>query len=87
MRITCWKVGPESMFRIPVIPGINTSEEEMNRMISFVEERREKMKEVHLLPYHRIAENKYSRLRMKQGTRRREEPDQVSFMEELKRKI
>ena len=75
--------GANLIFRIPVIPGVNTSKEEVSRMIGFIEERADKMKEVHLLPYHRIAENKYFRLRMKSQLPEVKEPDQA-FMEQLK---
>ncbi len=71
------------IFRIPVIPGINTSDDEVNRMLSYLEERQEYMKEVHLLPYHRIAENKYFRMRIKNQLPHVKEPDQP-FMEQLK---
>ena len=77
MQIFCWRAGHMLIFRIPVIPGINTSDEEVNRMVRFLEERQEYMKEVHLLPYHRIAENKYFRLRMKQQLPDVKEPDQA----------
>ena len=43
-------------------------------------------KEVHLLPYHRIAENKYFRLRMKQPLQKVKEPD-LTFMEQLKKEF
>jgi len=78
--------GANLIFRIPVIPGINTSDEEVTRMIGFLKERQEFMKEVHLLPYHRIAENKYFRLRMKQQLHEVKEPGK-DFMEELKKKF
>ncbi|MEN8228562.1 MAG: glycyl-radical enzyme activating protein [Bacteroidota bacterium] len=71
------------VFRIPVIPGVNTTGKEVNRMIGFLKERHELMKEVHLLPYHRIAENKYFRLRMQQQFPDVREPDQA-FIEQLK---
>jgi len=74
------------VFRIPVIPGINTTEEEVSRMIGYLEERLERLKEVHLLPYHRIAENKYFRLRMKEHLSQVKEPDQA-YMEKLKTKF
>ena len=74
------------IFRVPVIPGINTSDEEVSRMVSFIEERQEFMKEVHLLPYHRIAENKYFRLRMKQNLPEVKEPD-PELMGQLKEKF
>ena len=78
--------GANVVFRIPVIPGINTSEEEILRMIGFLRERQEYMKEVHLLPYHRIAGNKYLRLGMKQQLPDVKEPDQ-DLMEQLKTKF
>jgi len=75
--------GSRLIFRIPVIPGINTSESELGEMISFLRERAEKMTEVHLLPYHRIAENKYRRLQMKETLADVAEPDE-HFMCHLK---
>ena len=74
------------IFRIPVIPGINTSDDEVIRMISFLEERHELVKEVHLLPYHRIAENKYFRMRVKNQLPDVKEPDHP-FMELLKKRF
>ncbi|MCK5134661.1 MAG: glycyl-radical enzyme activating protein [Bacteroidales bacterium] len=78
--------GAQIIFRIPVIPGISTSDDEVNRMVFFIEERKEYLKEVHLLPYHRISENKYFRLRMKQQLPEVKEPDQ-KFMWQLKEKF
>lgn len=80
------KNGASVVFRIPVIPGINTAKEELLALIEFLTERREFMKEVHLLPFHRIAENKYARLGMKPQLPGVKEPDQV-FMEQLKTKF
>jgi len=74
--------GARVIFRIPVIPGINTSEDELNRLFSFVDERKEQLEELHLLPYHRIAGNKYARLKLKQRFEDVQEPDQA-FMEAL----
>jgi len=59
------KRGAKVIFRIPVVPGINTGEDEVDRFITFLKERKTDLEEVHLLPYHRIAVNKYFRLRMK----------------------
>jgi pyruvate formate lyase activating enzyme len=75
--------GARIIFRIPVVPGINTSDDEVNRMVSYLEERRENLEEIHLLPYHRIAENKYFRLRMKQQLPEVKEPD-TKLLENLK---
>jgi len=78
--------GARVIFRIPVIPGINTSDDEIDRMVAFVEERREALEEVHLLPYHRIAENKYLKLRIKQQLPEAEEPDR-NFMDQLSKRF
>lgn len=60
------KQGAQVIFRIPVIPGINTTDSEVSAMVRFLSEGAGKMKEVHLLPYHRIAGNKYRKLDMEQ---------------------
>ena len=77
------KQGARVIFRIPVIPGINTMDDELQRLFSFVEERKAMLEEVHLLPYHRIAESKYARLKMKKQMGDVEEPD-ASFMDGLR---
>ncbi|MCP4312356.1 MAG: glycyl-radical enzyme activating protein [Bacteroidetes bacterium] len=74
--------GARVIFRIPVIPGINTGEDELKRFLSYVEERKDHLEEVHLLPYHRIAGNKYSRLKLDQKLEHVKEPGQ-DFMEAL----
>lgn len=75
--------GARVTFRIPVIPGVNSSREEVGRMVAFLKERGDLLHEVHLLPYHRIAENKYFRLRMKLQLPEVREPTK-QLMEELK---
>jgi pyruvate formate lyase activating enzyme len=76
--------GAHLIFRIPVIPGINTSPEEVDGMVRFLEERADRMKELHLLPYHRIADNKYRRLKMKQRLQEVKEPSEAE-MQRLKK--
>lgn len=46
--------------RIPVIPGINDSEEDLRDFIAFM--RRVQVRRVDLLPYHAIGREKYRRL-------------------------
>ncbi len=80
--------GAMVIFRIPVIPEINTIASEVESMIAFLKERADKMTEVHLLPYHRIAGNKYRRLLMKEHLADVDEPDQQMMhriKEEFKR--
>ncbi len=57
-------MGKEVIFRIPIIPGINDSEKELDAYLRFFEKRIEKFKEVHILPYHKIGSDKYSRLNL-----------------------
>ena len=78
--------GARVIFRIPVIPGINTTPEEVDRMLAFLNERADRMKEVHLLPFHRIAEGKYRRLNMKLPLSGLQEPD-GALMRRLQKKF
>ncbi len=47
--------------RVPVIPGFNDSEEEILRIARFAASL-QNVKEVHLLPYHRLGSDKYAGL-------------------------
>jgi len=49
------------IIRIPLIPGINNSENEVCAMINLLKSFDGKIKEVHLLPYHDFAKKKYQR--------------------------
>jgi pyruvate formate lyase activating enzyme len=51
--------------RIPVIPGVNDSEEEIWTFLNFLKTLPGKSSKVHLLPYHDIADNKYLKLNLK----------------------
>jgi len=51
--------GAEIIIRIPLIDGINTSLENIERTARFIAELAGNKKEVHLLPYHSIAQNKF----------------------------
>jgi len=53
--------GAHVIIRIPLIPGINTDKNEIDRMIKLLNSFDRKIKEIHLLPYHDIAKNKYRR--------------------------
>ena len=48
------------IIRIPIIPGINDSESDLNEFIDFISGLR--IREVHLLPYHKTGEGKYGSL-------------------------
>lgn len=50
--------------RIPVVPGINNNMEEVRRFIHFLRDKESHIPMIHLLPYHRIAQNKYRKLNL-----------------------
>ncbi len=47
--------------RVPVIEGINDSDQEMKAIIDYLKSFDGKIKDVNLLPFHSIAKNKYQR--------------------------
>ena len=53
--------GTHVIVRIPVIPGFNSSENEMEQMIDFVTSLKN-VKEIHFLPYHTYGIEKYKML-------------------------
>ncbi len=55
--------GAKIQIRIPVIGGINDSDEDMKAMLNYLKTFDGKIKDIHLLPYHSIATNKYNRLK------------------------
>ena len=54
------KAGSSVVIRVPVIPGVNDDEENLAALSEFLVPLG--LREVDLLPYHRIASSKYSRL-------------------------
>lgn len=54
--------GAEIIIRIPLIGGINDNIENIEQTAKFISGLAGKKKEVHLLPYHAIAQNKYMKL-------------------------
>lgn len=52
----------EVELRIPVVPGVNNSREELERFRSCLQKKLKKAPKIHLLPYHNIADNKYEKL-------------------------
>ena len=56
--------GAKIIIRLPLIPGINNDEENIERTGAFISSLAG-VNQVHILPYHRAAEVKYERLGMK----------------------
>jgi pyruvate formate lyase activating enzyme len=50
------------IFRIPLIPGVNDSEKDISDFLNYLSIRKDRFRELHLLPYHRIGSEKYKRL-------------------------
>jgi pyruvate formate lyase activating enzyme len=48
------------IIRLPIIPGINDSDQDLNLLLDFLE--RTGYKHIHILPYHRLGQHKYSML-------------------------
>lgn len=71
--------GASLTFRIPVVPGVNTSDGEREALRIFLEERAAHLEEIHLLPYHRIADHKYRMLGMEPPSREIVEPGEDSL--------
>ncbi|OCL26965.1 glycyl radical-activating protein [Orenia metallireducens] len=54
------QLNKEIIIRVPVIPGINDSKENISQTIELAQELG--IKEIHLLPYHSLGREKYDRL-------------------------
>lgn len=73
--------GAEVEFRIPVIPGINTSERELGAMLDFISGLSHAPRALHLLPYHKTAEHKYRKLKISDRLRDVKEPSEEEMQE------
>ena len=56
------EAGAHIIIRIPLIGGVNDTDENIEQTAKFISELAGDKKEVHLLPYHNIAQNKYLKL-------------------------
>lgn len=71
------------IFRIPLIPTVNDTEQELSVFSHYLQERADNIKEVHLLPYHKIGNHKYEPLHMEYTLNDIAEPT-PERMEEIK---
>jgi pyruvate formate lyase activating enzyme len=67
--------------RMPMIPGLNDSEENLAAVTQFMSTMKN-VQRIKLLPYHRLGEGKYERLNMNYTLKDIESPDKAR-MEEL----
>lgn len=57
--------GKKVIVRIPIIPGVNDTVDEMRRIKKIIERNAPHLpQKIELLPYHRLGENKYNALRL-----------------------
>ncbi len=68
------ETGAEIIIRIPLMGGINDTEENIERTAQFVAGLAGKKKDVNILPYHKIAQNKYMKLGRSESFEMFEEP-------------
>lgn len=69
------EAGSEIIIRIPLIGGVNDDEENIRKTAAFIASLPGNRKEVHLLPYHTIAQHKYAKLGKPEEFTALEEPD------------
>jgi pyruvate formate lyase activating enzyme len=67
--------GADIIIRIPLTGGVNDHEENIRQTAAFIASLPGKTREVHLLPYHDIAQHKYGKLARKEEFVLLEEPD------------
>jgi pyruvate formate lyase activating enzyme len=73
------KANSNIIIRIPLIGGLNDTTENIELTAKFIAELEGDKKEVHLLPYHNIAQNKYSKLGKADHFEHLIEPDKQSL--------
>jgi pyruvate formate lyase activating enzyme len=56
------QLGKEIFIRIPVITGITSTDENLFQIIRFLDEIRNSVSRIDILPYHRIGKSKYEKL-------------------------
>lgn len=81
-RIAGGRKRPELVIRIPLIPGYNTQIKHLRSIAEFLRGLKV-IKDIHLLPYHRLGEPKYKRLRRKyplQGLAAMEESEAEEYI-------
>ncbi len=72
---TISEIGAQIIIRIPLIGGVNDSIENIEQTAKFISQLAGESKEVNLLPYHNIAQNKYIKLGKSDDFEKLMEPD------------
>jgi len=73
------EAGKHIIIRIPLVGGVNDTDENIELSAKFISELAGEKKQVHLLPYHAIAENKYMKLGKSDDFEKLKEPDKETL--------
>jgi len=73
------ETGTDIIIRIPLLGGINDTEKNIETTAAFISGLAGATKEVHLLPYHAIAQHKYTKLGKTFESEKLQEPDQLAL--------
>lgn len=79
------ETGAHIIIRIPLISGINDDDVNIEKTAVFVASLAGEKKEVHLLPYHAIAQNKYVKLGKSEQFEKLKEPDKDSLIKAIQK--
>ena len=73
------ETGAGIIIRIPLIGGVNDTDENIEQTARFISELAGDSKEVQLLPYHNIARHKFQKLGIKDKSEKLREPDKEAL--------
>ena len=79
------KTGVHIIIRIPLIGGVNDTDENIEQTAKFISDLAGDKKEVHLLPYHSIAQNKYMKLGKSDDFEILREPDKKTLAKAIEK--
>ncbi len=79
------ETGAHIIIRIPLIGGINDTDENIEQTAIFISQLAGDKKLVHLLPYHNIAQHKYMKLGKSDDFEKLKEPDQQTLEKAIKK--
>ncbi|MBX7355063.1 glycyl-radical enzyme activating protein [Clostridium chauvoei] len=80
------ELGVETIIRIPVIPEFNSDKESIGKIAKFAKTLK-MVKEIHILPYHRLGVNKYECIGRKYKIKDSITTPTEEYMEELKKVV